>query len=365
VNTLETTLPLSKIDVDILKTLEAEGAKTSTRDLSKILDVPDRTIRYRISRLKEKKLLRSLTVQTYERKLGLAEKVLFIRSVPSKEAELEEIFAKIPILYHYASTYGRYEGFTVYSMFPMSYSHMITRIINELKDAGLIEDYYEFELVDYTRKGVDIDAFLEGSTWTWQTWYDEITKVIETHEKIDLGFEEFPQVASFDFMDIQIIMNMVENAEITLKELSDILNLSQPQVHKRIKNLESNGIIRGYKPSFMPFEGGTGFSIIFKSQKHAQEILCALHKLPFFIVFSMESKNHYFVSLSIPSSDMNSFLQGINKLKRYADEFFIQTTICHTHKGHLHLLSTYNQDTKQWDIPMNEYVEMIRNLSEK
>ncbi len=358
-------MPLNDIDVQILKKLESEGAKTSTRDLGKILDIPDRTVRYRLNRLREKKILHSPIIQTYERKLGLAEKVLLLRSVPAKENELKEVLDRIPIFYHYASTYGKFDGVIVYSMFPIAGSHMIARLTQEMRESGLIEACYEFDLVDYKRKGASVEAFLPESDWTWEKWYTQIGKVVDDCERIDLGFEEFPQVVSFDFKDIQIIMNMVENAEITLKELSDILDMSQPQVHKRIKNLEDTGIIRGYKPSFMPFKECSSIGLVFKSREHAQEILCALHKLPFFIVFSMETRNHYFVTLSIPSSDTNYFFQGIDKLKQYADEFFIQTILYGTHKGHLHLLSTYNQDTKQWDIPMSDYVEMIRSASTK
>jgi len=357
---LEIELPLSETDIDILKALESEGAKTSTRDLSKMLNIPDRTIRYRLNRMREKHILYPPMVLTYERKLGLAEKLLFLRSVPNKEAELKDVLDKIPIFYHYASTYGRFDGFVVYAMFPIAVSHMITRLTQEMKEAGLIKDCYEFDLIDYLRKGADIDTFLSENTWTWQTWYDEIGEVLENGEKLELKFEEFPQVVNFDFKDIQIIMNMIENAEITLKELSELLDLSQPQVHKRIKNLEDNGIIRGYKPSFSPIKDGSQINIVFTSHEHAKEILCAFYRLPFYLTVSMETRNHYFISLSIPSSDTDQFLQGINSLKQYADELFVQTVFCGTSKGQIHLLSTYNEEAKQWDIPVSAYIELIQ-----
>jgi DNA-binding Lrp family transcriptional regulator len=360
VKALETAVPLSDIDVDILRALETEGTKISTRDLSKILDIPDRTIRYRLNRMRDKGLLDRPIVQTYERKMGLAEKVLFLRSVPNKEASLKEIVDDIPIFYHFASTYGRYDGLIVYAMFPLAASHLVTRLAQEMKDAGLVEDYCEFDLVDYVRKGVSVMAFLPESPWEWNTWYDDIGKIMEGCETIDLGFEEFPQVVSFDFKDVQIIMNMVENAEITLKELSDILEMSQPQVHKRIKNLEENGIIRGYKPSFMPFKEGTTMGVVFKSREHAKEVLCAFHRLPFFVVFSMENANYYFVTVYLPSSDINNFLQGINRLKQHTDELFVQTICCGQGKGHLHLLTTFNEATNQWDIPVGDYIAQIR-----
>ncbi len=318
-----------------------------------------------MNRLKEKELLGSSLVQTYERKVGLAEKLLFFRSVPNRETELKEILDKIPVFYHYASSYGRYDGITVYAMYPISLAHMVTRLAEEMKESGLIQDFYEFDLLDYVRKGADIDAFLPDSTWTWETWYDEIDATIKNCDTVDLHFEEFPQVVNFDFMDIRILMHLVEDAEMTLKQLSEKLELSQPQVHKRIKNLEDNGIIRGYKPSFRPLKEYSMVYVIFTSHKHAEEILCAFHKLPFFVTFSMENKSHYFIHLAIPSSDTDRFLQGVNKLKQYADELFIQNVLKGTHKGHVHLLKMYNEGTKQWDIPVGDYLGLIQKKSDK
>lgn len=318
--------------------------------------------------MREKEVLHSPIVQTYERKLGLAEKVLFLRSVPARESDLKEVLDRIPIFYHYASTFGRYDGFIVYSMFPIESSRMIPRLIQEMKESGLIEDHYEFDLVDYIRKGADIDSFLPDNNWTWDSWYDAIRKIIKECETIDLHFEEFPKTINFDFKDIQIIMNMVENAEITLKELSDILEMSQPQVHKRIKTLESHGVIRGYYPSFMPFRDSSSITIIFKSREHAQEILCAFYRLPFFLVLSMESRSHYYVSISLPSGETDHFLQGVNILKQYTDDFLIQTVVRgpqSSHKGQVQLLSTYDQEMRQWNIPVTDYIEMIQRLSKK
>ncbi|MHA1287910.1 MAG: winged helix-turn-helix transcriptional regulator, partial [Candidatus Thorarchaeota archaeon] len=67
---------LDPLDKKIIRALEEHGAKVSTRELSELLGKSDRTIRYRISKLKEKGFVCKAKVRTHERKLGLAEYVL-------------------------------------------------------------------------------------------------------------------------------------------------------------------------------------------------------------------------------------------------------------------------------------------------
>ena len=70
---MKISVPLDDTDVAILKTLEEKGAKTSTKELGEILGISDRTARYRLKRLKEKGLLKKVTVRTYERKIGVGD----------------------------------------------------------------------------------------------------------------------------------------------------------------------------------------------------------------------------------------------------------------------------------------------------
>ena len=71
---------LDKIDVDILIALNKYGFKTSTEKLGKIVNIPSRTLRYRLSKLKENGFLDLYYPLIQERKLGIGEAYVLIQS---------------------------------------------------------------------------------------------------------------------------------------------------------------------------------------------------------------------------------------------------------------------------------------------
>ncbi|MFX0107930.1 MAG: winged helix-turn-helix domain-containing protein, partial [Candidatus Hodarchaeota archaeon] len=178
--------PLDETDISILKSIEAEPEKVSTRELSRKLDIPDRTVRYRLAKLKEKKLICPQKIQTYERKIGLGERLLFLQSNTEKEEDLIKVLEETDLFYYFSPTYGRYDGFVVYCMYPLVAPRMILQLAEELKEHDLVRDFYIFDLVDYTTKGAEVSPFLPGSTWEWEDWSKEIEKIMKKGCKLDL-----------------------------------------------------------------------------------------------------------------------------------------------------------------------------------
>ncbi len=352
---------LDPLDQKILKALEELGTKVSTRELSERLDEPSRTIRYRISKMKEKGIICKDKVQTHERKLGLAEYILVVTTSPSTESTLEKILEEIPAFYYYAPTYGKYEGYLIYTVYPLSNPRMVPDLAAELKKRGLIEDYYMFDVVDYQRNEV---KFGELESWDWDKWSKKISKIMKRTKEIVLDLEEFPQIVSFDSKDIMILKHMVENPDITLRELGEILELSQPQVHNRVKKLEESGIIRGYKLSLMPYDSGMTVLCFFKS-KDARKILLWFDELPFYHQITLESGNHFFVQIFLPSTDTNDFLNSLRNLREYTDETFVQFLLKGVHKGYGHLIDCFSEGTEGWKFRYDEFIETIDNLTKK
>ena len=178
--------------------------------------------------------------------------------------------------------------------------------------------------------------------------------------KLDL--EEFPQAVSFDSQDILILRHMVDNAEITLRELGEVLGLSQPQVHNRVKKLEESGIIKGYKLVMKLFDSGMAVICFFKS-KDAKKILLWFDKLPYYHQITMESSSHFFVQVYLPSTETNDFLKHLRNLKQYTDEMFVQFLVDGKHKGYCHLIDMYSKETESWRIPYEEFSKIIEDLT--
>ena len=67
----------------------------------------------------------------------------------------------------------------------------------------------------------------------------------------------------------------------------------------------------------------------------------------------------------IPPSEVFHFLQGVDLLRQYADRFFVQFSLEGKSTGHAHLFSTFNQETNNWDMPVQEYLDLITDMAKK
>jgi len=349
---------------NILSALQEAKKKVTAKQLSDKLGIHERTVRYRLEKLRKKGLLRPPKIQTYERKIGLGERLLLLQGFPDKEEKLRRVLEELPLFYYYASTYGRYDGFVAHAMYPLVAPGIVLQVAEEMKASGLVQDFYIFDLVDYCRKGAEVAPLLPDSDWDWDVWTGEIAEMMEKGCEFDLGLEQFPPTVAFKFKDIKIIQKLVDTPTITLKEVADQLGLSLALVHKRVKRLEEEGIIRGIKPTFNPFDETISIACFFKSTKHAKEILCGFHSLPYEVSFVLENDVRYEVVVTIPPSETNQLLQRLNTFRRYSEEFFIQVVLKGCGKGFTHLLDAYNKETNSWEMPITDMLAKVRELAE-
>ena len=349
---------LDSLDLKILRAYEELGTKVSTRELSERLGEPGRTIRYRITKLKEKGILCKAKVQTHERKLGLAEYIIVVTSLPSTESKLKKVLEGTPAVYFHASTYGKYEGYLIYAVYPLNAPRMVIDFAEALKKKGLVDDYYLFDVVDYQRNEAKLE---ELDTWDWEKWAKSLPKIMKRTKGLDLDMDEFPQTVSFDAKDTLILKHLVENPEITLRELGEILDLSQPQVHNRVKKMEDSEIIRGHKLSLKPYDAGMTVICFFRSND-ASKILLWFDKLPYYHQMTMESSTHFFVQVYLPSTETNDYLKHLRKLKEYTEEMFVQFLVDWSHKGYGYLIDLYDAESASWKLPYDEFVKGIDKL---
>jgi DNA-binding Lrp family transcriptional regulator len=291
--------------------------------------------------------------------------IIIVESSPEKHEHLGEIIHATPPFYAYAPTFGKYNGFWIFAQYPLSTPQMCKRLMEELKSEGMVEDYLLLDAIDYTVKSINVDNLLPDSKWDWPDWYESIKKTMEKRKKYDFELNEFPTQESFDFKDFQIVMKLVEDAEITLKDLGEYLKLSQPQVHKRVRRLEKIGVITGYRPHLMPFCEIITVACVFESREYAKEILKAFSDLPFDLNIGLQSSIHYNVLTYIPPSETFHFLVGLDLLRQYAERFFVQFSIVGKNTGYAHLFDTFNEVTNTWEMPVQEYLDLISDMAKK
>jgi Lrp/AsnC family transcriptional regulator, leucine-responsive regulatory protein len=66
------------------------------------------------------------------------------------------------------------------------------------------------------------------------------------------------EIAGFDAHDAKILEELQRDARITMAELGRRVHLSQPAVTERVRKLELNGVIRGYRAVVDPQRLGYG-----------------------------------------------------------------------------------------------------------
>jgi len=353
--------PLDSLDMKIIHALEEHGMKTSTRELSELLGEKDRTIRYRLAKLKEKEIVCKSKVRTHERKLGLAEYILVVTSSSAHESALKKLIEEVPMFYYHAQTYGKYEGYLIYMVYPLGNREVVFDLASEMKKRGFIEDYCLFDVVDYQSTEAKLS---ELETWNWDKWSRMLPKIMAKSKEIKLDLEEIQESVSFDASDTLILGHLVEDPDITLRELGKILGLSQPQVHSRIKRLEESGIIKAYKLSMKPYDSAMTIAVFFKS-KDAGKILLWFDKLPFSHQITMESKTSYGVQIYLPAPDTNELLKALRILRQYTDEMFVQFLLDASSKGYLHLIRLFSEKDGTWRLPYDEFIDTVDRLAKE
>jgi len=361
---------LDEKDLAIMQTIEDYGPKVSTEVLSDKLGFPSRTIRYRINKLKEKGFLKPIKMKTHERKLGMGENIILLNVKQKKENKLLILFEKIPYIYYYSSTYGKYNGYLIRSVFSLDQPKMNIELLEAMKRSSYISDYFIFELVDYRIKNKDLSYFKPNEGWDyhWEKWYNYI-KTIQQKElqEFDFKIELAANIVDFDHMDVLLLKSMWQDASITLKELRDILNLSEAQLSKRIQKLEEKDIIKGYYSdySLLKTEDFVYFDCFIEIEGFVNQILSCFYKLPFQFVINFESQNKLCLKLGLDASDFKKFLKGFDLIRPYLKSYFFQFFYGDAKSAARELYDLYNPIKKAWETPIKDYLAYIENETEK
>lgn len=351
-------------DLDIINELDKHGPQTPATQISRTLNIPARTIRYRLTKLKEKKILNPAFVFTHERKLGIGEQILILEENQKSHSVLLNILNSFPTFYWHACTYGKFNGFLVHSMFDLSKPNTNIKIISEMKNANLIKDYQIFEMVDYYHKSMNYKKYMPRLGWDIN--WDESFKNIDNQDVIsnilEINLKESSNFVDFDYKDILILQNFSIDGTITLQQLGNILSLSKTQVRKRILNLKKKKIIKIFKPIFSPIPKDQMLYLycFIDAGKFKNEFIKYIFQIPFSFMFIFESNNRFCIRMNISRKDMVSFINGFDLLKKYIDSYFLQFIFENPMARNPELYDLYNRKTKTWEIDINRIISKIK-----
>ena len=359
------TRPLDHKDVDILGALDKLGGKTSTEELSQATGYPARTVRYRLQKMRDAKVLHPARAFTHERKMGLGESLLVVHTTPGSIPILEKMFEKINCIYFWSSTYGRYNGFIIHSLYSLATPSVPRRLVEAFQKEGLISDFYLFDVTDYEHKYGDFKYLNPKLGWQydWTIWHKKIKKNLKSKTtKINTKCEANPSILEFDINDYGLLRSIFDDAMVPQKDLAKQFSLSETQVTKKIRRLENEGIINGYSSNFSPGEVMIQINLLLEIEEPVARIINNFYTHPYLGSIIMESRTRWGIRLGLPAEDIYGFLQGVDLMRPYLKTCAFQVIHRFTRGESIHPYDLFNKDTQKWETPISDYLQIISEI---
>jgi DNA-binding Lrp family transcriptional regulator len=355
-------------DERLLDAMVRLGGKVTATELGQVLGVPDRTIRYRIQRLREKGLIGRVWPQTFDAKIGLGDGSLILDMSERFQNLPREFLFCFPNFYANYATFGKYNGCQTGFGYPLGSSQMIERIVRVLKQKNIIKNSYMFMINDFISLAADVSKYnsATGWNWDWQDWVKVCEKTIKAGERFPFEFDTNPAPFPYDHKDIEIIAEIkMYGGRLTHKEISKRVNLSETQIGVRLRRLTEAGVLRGY----IWLTEQTPRTVILFTHMELDDpdpvLSCFLH-LPFRREILMDSVDKVAVRLTMNSSDIGPYLKGFEALRPYIRSYFIQTAVgIKVVPGGMHgFYHLHNESTGKWEIPEKESIERLEKFIE-
>jgi Lrp/AsnC family leucine-responsive transcriptional regulator len=151
-----------------------------------------------------------------------------------------------------------------------------------------------------------------------------------------------PQTVPLDVKDLAILKLLQQNARMSVKEISESVQLSSTPVHERIKRLEASGVIKQYAALIDGAKIKKGLMVICyvslnqHSKKSGTQFIKLINELPE-VVECYSISGEFDFMLKIVAEDMNSYYNfHVNKLSQaenigQVQSVFIMGVVKQTH----------------------------------
>jgi len=357
-------------DAVLLDAIRRLGGKVTATELGQVLKYyPDRTIRYRIKRLREKRVLGRLWPQTLDTKLGLGDSAVVLDMSEKYKALPRTFLDCFPNFYAHYVSYGRYNGYQIAAGYPTGNPQILDRIIRAMKNMGVIKGSYVLKTLDFISLAGDLSKYnpVSGWDWDWREWVDQSEKTIKVGERFPLEFDQNPAQFDYDHKDIEIIAELKMNATLTHKELSEKIDLSETQIGVRIRRLKDAGVLRGFAWLTEQTPRNIVLYTFFELEEPDHPVFtCFLH-LPFRKELVMDSSDRFGVRLTMDSNDVLGYLRGLETLRPHFLSYFVQSCVSiGIVPGGMHgFYHLHKESTGRWEMPVEEYIQNLERFVEK
>lgn len=122
-----------------------------------------------------------------------------------------------------------------------------------------------------------------------------------------------------DEIDYEIIRELQKNGRISAKKLADIVSLTPPAVSERIRKLEKEGVILGYKAIINPKKLGRNIkaiiNVVLKNGKQEEFLNFAIKNKS--IVECNHVTGRFSMTVEVILKDMHELEETVSKIQEY------------------------------------------------
>lgn len=220
---------IDRKDRKILYELDRDSRQAFSA-LAKKVGLSKDSVFYRVEKMKEKGIIKGFHTLINVGKLGFYSFRLYLKFEnidPKKKEEIIEFLKKEKIVMWIVSIDGKYDlGLWILSKSIAEVSELYKKIINKFPTHILDKSLTLFSKVSYYTR----EYILEGKN---------------SKKEVDFVMNQDPQ--KLDNLDLRILKSLSLDPRISLVNLSHKLNSNPKTIISRIKKLEENKIILGYK----------------------------------------------------------------------------------------------------------------------
>jgi DNA-binding Lrp family transcriptional regulator len=352
----------------LLKAITEIGGTAKAPELGQMLDFPERTIRYRLKRLKEKGYLYHKWPQTLDAKLGLGEIGLFVELTEEHRYLSREFFNCFKNLNVHYATYGLLNGYFTAGAYPKDRPQIIDMMIKALKRLNIITNYYRFDTLDFVPLSADLSKYNPetGWSWNWREWVEQSEREIKSEDSSGFDFVLDHGTMNYDHKDIAILASIKKHGDIRPKEISKLVGLSDTQVRSRMQRLRAENVLRGSVWLTPPSPDTIIFYTFVKTQSLDDPALACFRLLPFRREIFADKPNRFAIRITMNSGDLVGYMKAFETLRNHFQSYFFQTVVNRTYvpEGMHSQYNLFNESTGRWEFPMEEYIQNLEKFIE-
>ncbi len=362
-----------RIDADKEKALLRALIAMGPRNLAAVahsLGMPEETVRYKLRRFYERGLIFYIFVDLS--KLGLrpyyAELRFSPRWRPSAGQLLQSMYG-----YSYISYYTGYlTGSHVAAYFSMPYgagSHL-RRLLDEMAEMGILEEYRLRPASWVSYKGVEPD-FFDPEAGEWDVDWNRIRPLEELPGRVDYPEERPP--AEFDYYDLLIVSELQQDARIAVADMAERTGANEKTLSYHFnRHVVENGIVRRYLLRWWGAHYAKTNTVSYLElaisgirRRDLDSLRRSLEALPFAYSSRLleEGEPTYVLQIMMPP---NYFNQSVTWLRDRLSELSVldgtsfRLLDARESMGFTVPLELYNRESESWTIRIDELVEKLR-----